>query len=220
MNLVKPTAKFISTLKNFCEDYKTLLIFDEVMTGFRVALGGARELLNIKADITILGKIIGGGMPLAGFGGRADIMDFLSPLGPVYQAGTLSGNPIALTCGLANLDLITVNGFYSHLTNMAKILTDGLVNLAIKHDIEFSADYIGGMFGFYFMSSIPINFKEVKTANNDKFKIFFHKMLEQGVYFAPSMYEANFLCIKHELSVIEDTLFKAERAFSLLADLK
>lgn len=220
MNLVKPTTKFINALKTLCEDYKTLLIFDEVMTGFRVALGGARELLNIKADITILGKIIGGGMPLAGFGGRADIMDFLSPLGAVYQAGTLSGNPIALTCGLANLDLITIDGFYSHLINMAKILTDGLLNLAKKYEVRFSADYIGGMFGFYFMPNIPINFKEVKTANNDQFKIFFHKMLEQGVYFAPSMYEANFLCIKHELKVIEDTLFKAEKAFSLIADFK
>ncbi len=219
MNLVKPTAEFITTLKTLCENHKSLLIFDEVMTGFRVALGGAQELLKIKPDITILGKVIGGGMPLAGFGGRAEIMDFLAPIGSVYQAGTLSGNPIAVTCGLANLDLIVANDFYNHLSRSAKVLTEGLVKLSVKYDIEFTADYIGGMFGFYFMANIPTNFKEIKCANNNQFKLFFHKMLELGVYFAPSMYEVNFLCIKHDLKVIEATLIKAETAFASMVDL-
>jgi glutamate-1-semialdehyde 2,1-aminomutase len=187
------------------------------MTGFRVSLGCAQELLAIKPDLTTLGKVIGGGMPLAGFGGKREIMDCLAPLGGVYQAGTLSGNPIAVTAGLANLKLIQADGFYTNLAKTSQSLTNGLVELAHNRGFEFSADSLGGMFGFYFSSAIPHSFAEVKLANQELFKQFFHLMLEDGVFFAPSMFEAGFICAKHTPEVIERTLTAANKAFSKLA---
>lgn len=218
MNLVRPTVEFITRLRELCDLNKSVLIFDEVMTGFRVAKGGAQELLGIKPDLTILGKVIGGGMPLAGFGGRAEIMDCLSPLGNVYQAGTLSGNPIAVTCGLATLELLDKDGFYADLTNKTKLLTTGLINLANKQGVDFTADYIGGMFGFYFNKKPPQNFAEVQLINKDKFNQFFYAMLNSNVYFAPSMFEAGFICSSHNIGVINETLQHADRTFALMSD--
>lgn len=216
MNLIRPTTEFITTLRKLCDEYKSLLIFDEVMTGFRVALGGAKELLNITPDLTTLGKVISGGMPLAAFGGRAEIMDYLAPIGSVYQAGTLSGNPIAVSCGLANLDLITKPGFYDDLSASNKQLTEGLVSLAKKYGLAFNSDYVGGMFGFYFCAKIPEDFNQAKLANAELFNKFFHLMLNGGVYFAPSMYEAGFICSAHTNLVIDETLHIADSAFAIL----
>ena len=217
MNLVRPSAEFMTTMRSLCDQHNSVLIFDEVMTGFRVSLGCAQELLAIKPDLTTLGKVIGGGMPLAGFGGKREIMDCLAPLGGVYQAGTLSGNPIAVTAGVANLKLIQADGFYTNLAQTSQSLTNGLVELAHNRGFEFSADSIGGMFGFYFSGAIPRSFAEVKLANQELFKQFFHLMLEDGVFFAPSMFEAGFICAKHTPEVIERTLTAANKAFTKLA---
>lgn len=216
MNLVRPTHDFITRVRDLCTNYKSVLIFDEVMTGFRVALGSAQSLLEIKPDLTTLGKIIGGGMPLAGFGGKKEIMDCLAPVGGVYQAGTLSGNPLAVTAGLANLEIIQTAGFYENINARNKQLTEGLVNIAKKANIAFNADYVGGMFGFYFTENIPVSFEQIKGANLDLFKQFFHLMLEDGVFLSPSMYEAGFICISHTEKVIDDTLSVAEKAFAKL----
>lgn len=213
MNLVRPSNEFILQLRNLCTTHKTILIFDEVMTGFRVGLGSAQKLLGVNPDLTTLGKVIGGGMPLAGFGGKKEIMDCLAPVGGVYQAGTLSGNPIAVTAGLANLQLIQHDGFYENLSARNKQLTNGLIEIATRHDVEFCADYIGGMFGFYFANEIPNSFNQVKTANSDRFNKFFHLMLDSGVFFAPSMFEAGFICSSHSECVINETLNKADDAF-------
>lgn len=216
MNLVRPTTQFLQTMRDLCDKRQSLLIFDEVMTGFRVSLGGAQELLGIKPDLTTLGKVIGGGMPLAAFGGRAEIMDCLAPLGSVYQAGTLSGNPIAVTCGLANLALIQAPGFYENLSELSYQLTSGLNHLAMQHKLEFCSDYVGGMFGFYFKDTLPQDFNQTKLANLDRFNQFFHLMLDFGVFFAPSMFEAGFLCSSHNRNVIDQTLVLADKAFSQL----
>ncbi len=216
MNLVRPSVEFIKTIQDLCNEYGSLFIFDEVMTGFRVGIGGAQNLLGIKPDLTILGKVIGGGMPLAGFGGRADIMDKLSPLGPVYQAGTLSGNPVAVSCGLATLKLIQESDFYVKLVATAKKLTDGLKVVAKKHNILFNADYIGGMFGFYFSDTIPTDYNSVKQGNQVLFNQFFHEMCSSGVFFAPSMFEAGFVCSAHSLDIIDETILIADEAFSKL----
>lgn len=218
MNLVRPSQEFIQELRNLCSAHNSVLIFDEVMTGFRVDLGCAQKLLGITPDLTTLGKVIGGGMPLAGFGGKREIMDCLAPIGSVYQAGTLSGNPIAVTAGLANLQLIQQDGFYEHLAQITQQLTTGLSALASKYAIPFCADSIGGMFGFYFCAEIPTSFNEVKQANHELFNRFFHLMLEQGVFLAPSMFEAGFVCAKHSTAIIEQTLAKAEVAFMKLAN--
>ncbi len=216
MNLVRPTALFIATLRELCTKHNSVLIFDEVMTGFRVTLGGAQELLNTNPDLTILGKVVGGGMPLAAFGGKSEIMDCLSPLGTVYQAGTLSGNPIAVTCGLATLELIQEPGFYTRINQSSKHLTDGLQEIANKHGIPFCADYIGGMFGFYFKETLPQNFVQMQQAPLNQFQQFFHSMLDNGVYFAPSMFEAGFVCSQHTSAIIEHTLSVADKAMAKL----
>lgn len=216
MNLVRPGIEFMSTMRNLCTKHNSVLIFDEVMTGFRVDLGCAQKILNITPDLTTLGKVIGGGMPLAGFGGKKEIMDCLAPIGTVYQAGTLSGNPIAVTAGLMNLEIIQRAGFYDNLSNIANQLTSGLTNIAKKYDIPFCADYVGGMFGFYFCDEIPDSFAAVKKAAQDRFNKFFHLMLEDGVFLAPSMFEAGFICASHNAGVIQQTLDKAEIAFSKL----
>lgn len=217
MNLVRPTAEFITTVRKLCTTFNSVLIFDEVMTGFRVSLNCAQGLLNIKPDISCLGKVIGGGLPLAGFGGSAEIMDHLSPLGSVYQAGTLSGNPIAVAAGLANLELIQKSGFYEHLENINSALTTGLNSLALNHGIKFCSDYVGGMFGFYFSNTIPHNMTEMATSNIKAFNTFFHKMLGEGIYFAPSMYEAGFICATHDIPTINKTLAVADNVFKAMA---
>ena len=216
MNLVRPTAEFLQHMQKLCQAHGALLIFDEVMTGFRVSLGGAQKLLGITPDLTTLGKIVGGGMPLAAFGGRAEIMDSLAPLGSVYQAGTLSGNPIAVTAGLATLELIQAPEFYNVISNASKLLTHGMQVLADKYNIPFATDYVGGMFGFYFNNQIPQNFTEVKQADENRFNKFFHLMLESGVYFAPSMYEVGFVCCNHDNAIVDETLAQVEQAFAKL----
>lgn len=217
MNLVRPSAEFMATMRSLCSAHGSVLIFDEVMTGFRVGLGCAQEVLGIKPDLTTLGKVIGGGMPLAGFGGKREIMDALAPIGSVYQAGTLSGNPIAVTAGLANLEIIQRDGFYDKLGASASELVSNLNLLAHEAGIEFCSDSIGGMFGFYFGVQIPQSFEEVKAANQERFKRFFHLMLADGVFLAPSMFEAGFVCIKHDAQALEQTLASAKRAFAALA---
>lgn len=216
MNLVRPSPLFIAALRELCTKHNSILIFDEVMTGFRVTLGGAQELLNVKPDLTTLGKIVGGGMPLAAFGGKSEIMDCLSPIGSVYQAGTLSGNPIAVTCGLATLELIQEPEFYTRINQTSQQLTNGLQEIAKKYAIPFCADYVGGMFGFYFKETLPQNFAQVQLASQSQFQQFFHLMLDNGVYFAPSMFEAGFICIEHNSAIIEHTLTVADKVMAKL----
>ena len=213
MNLVRPTAEFISTMRKLCDTHKSVLIFDEVMTGFRVDLTCAQGLLEITPDLTTLGKVIGGGMPLAGFGGRAEIMDCLAPVGSVYQAGTLSGNPLAVTAGLANLELIQLPAFYSSLSGYLGEMLGGLKELAVAAGVEFSYDSVGGMFGIYFSEKTPSSFNEVKQADVTRFNHFFHAMLAEGVFLAPSMYEAGFVCARHDTVALEKTLAAAKKAF-------
>lgn len=216
MNLVRPTSEFIQQLRELCTKNRTVLIFDEVMTGFRVALGGAQQILGIKPDLTTVGKVIGGGMPLAGFGGKAEIMDCLAPIGGVYQAGTLSGNPVAVTAGLAVLDLIQEQDFYLNLANSASLLMDGLKKIANEEGVSLSVDSIGGMFGFYFSDRVPQSFAEVKEGNQELFNRFFHLMLDRGIFFAPSMYEAGFISAVHDSRVIDKTLAIARDVFKIL----
>ncbi len=216
MNLVRPTSEFIQQLRQLCSDNGTILIFDEVMTGFRVALGGAQQVLGVKPDLTTVGKVIGGGMPLAGFGGKAEIMDCLAPIGGVYQAGTLSGNPVAVTAGLAVLDLIQQPGFYLNLADSASSLMEGLKKIASEEGVTLSTDSIGGMFGFYFSDRVPQSFAEVKEGNQELFNRFFHLMLDRGVFFAPSMYEAGFISAVHNNVIIDKTLTIARDVFKIL----
>lgn len=214
MNLVAPKADFLSTLRTYCTKYGSVLIFDEVMTGFRVGLGCAQGLYHIKPDLTTLGKVIGGGMPMAAFGGRRDIMQCLAPVGPVYQAGTLSGNPVAVAAGLATLKLIQAAGFYEELSGKTRRLTDGITAIARKHGIDFCAQAIGGMFGLYFRKEIPTSFAEVMECDKNAFNRFFHAMLNEGVYFAPSAFEAGFVSSAHTENEINKTLSAAEKIFS------
>ena len=212
MNLVLPQPEFLTTLRQLCDEYKSLLIFDEVMTGFRVAKGGAQALYNIKPDLTTLAKIIGGGMPVGAFGGRADIMQHLAPLGDVYQAGTLSGNPVAMISGITTLQQIDANSdFYEQLSALTESLAQGLTALGKKHQIDFFAQAIGGMFGFYFLKPCSvINYQTVAESNVPLFKKFFHGMLNQGIYLAPSAFEAGFVSIAHTQADIDKTLRAAD----------
>lgn len=214
MNLVTPRPDFLSTLRALCTQHGAVLIFDEVMTGFRVGLKCAQGLYNIKPDLTTLGKVIGGGMPMAAFGGRRDIMQCLAPLGPVYQAGTLSGNPVAVAAGLATLKQVQKVGFYEDLAEKTKRLTDGLVATANKHGIDFSAQAVGGMFGLYFRKTIPVSFAEVMESDKEAFNRYFHAMLNEGFYFAPSAFEAGFVSYAHSVADIDKTLVAAEKIFS------
>jgi glutamate-1-semialdehyde 2,1-aminomutase len=216
MNLVRATPEFLQALRRLCSEYGAVLIFDEVMCGFRVALGGAQQLYGIKPDLTCLGKVIGGGMPAAAFGGRRDIMAHLAPLGGVYQAGTLSGNPIAVAAGLKTLQLIQAPGFYDTLAARTTRLTQGLEHAARNAGVPFAADALGGMFGLYFRDSIPASFAEVTQSDVPRFNAFFHKMLDAGVYFAPSAYEAGFVSIAHDDAVIDATIDAARGAFASL----
>jgi glutamate-1-semialdehyde 2,1-aminomutase len=217
MNLVRATPEFLGALRRLCSEYGSVLIFDEVMCGFRVALGGAQQVYGIKPDLTCLGKVIGGGMPAAAFGGRRDIMAHLAPLGGVYQAGTLSGNPIAVAAGLKTLQLIQAPGFYDTLSARTTRLVQGLSEAAREAKVPFAADALGGMFGLYFADKVPASFAEVTTSDVPRFNAFFHKMLDAGVYFAPSAYEAGFVSIVHDDAIIDATIDAARGAFAALA---
>jgi len=214
MNFIKPSAGFLEGLRKICDQYGSLLIFDEVMTGFRVALGGAQALYNVKPDLTTLAKIIGGGMPVGAFGGRKDIMELLAPQGPVYQAGTLSGNPVAMTAGLTTLNEVSKPGFYEKLSKTTQQLVTGLVARAKTANVPFCADFAGGMFGFFFTDKTSVNsFEDASKCNSEHFKKFFHGMLQHGIYLAPSMFEAGFVSYAHTEKEINITLDIAERIF-------
>ncbi|TFW72573.1 glutamate-1-semialdehyde-2,1-aminomutase [Methylotenera oryzisoli] len=217
MNLVVPHMEFLQTLRDLCTQHGAVLIFDEVMTGFRVHLGGAQALYGIKPDMTTLGKVIGGGLPVGAFGGRKDIMQCLAPLGAVYQAGTLSGNPVAVTAGLETLKLIQAPEFHAKLTAKTKKLVDGLVAAAKEAGVVFSAQSVGGMFGLYFSEQCPTSFAEVMQTNKENFNQFFHSMLDAGIYLGPSAFEAGFVSAAHTDDDIEFTLAAAKKAFSAIA---
>ena len=213
MNLIAPRPEFLERLRELCTQHGAVLIFDEVMTGFRVALRGAQELYGVQADLVTLGKIIGGGMPLGAFGGRRDIMEKIAPLGPVYQAGTLSGNPLAVAAGLATLKKLEAPGFYERLAGTARAFCEGLASAARKRGIAFSAQSVGGMFGLYFRAVPPSSYAEVMQCDKVAFNRFFHAMLERGVYLAPSAYEAGFVSAEHSEADIETTIAAADAAF-------
>ncbi len=217
MNLIKPIAGFLETLRSECTAHGALLIFDEVMTGFRVGPQGVQGLTGIKPDITTLAKVIGGGMPIGAFGASAEIMKNIAPLGGVYQAGTLSGNPVAVAAGITTLKLLAKPGFYEDLAARTLKLTEGLTAAARKHGIAFCADAVGGMFGMYFSNTVPTTLAEVSASNVELFKVFFHAMLDEGVYFAPSAYEAGFVSSTHNDEVIAATVAAADRVFAKLA---
>jgi len=213
MNLVLPSPGFLEVLRTRCSEHGAVLIFDEVMTGFRVALGGAQARYGIRPDLTTLGKVIGGGMPLAAVGGRRDIMERIAPLGPVYQAGTLSGNPVAVAAGLATLGLVEAPGFQERISATTLSLVEGLIEEARKAQVEFSAQAIGSMFGIYFRRTPPRSFAEVMQCNREQFNRFFHAMLARGVYLAPSAYETGFVSAAHGAAEIGETLAAAREAF-------
>ena len=218
MNLIVPHMEFLQTLRALCTKHGTVLIFDEVMTGFRVALGGAQALYNIQPDMTTLGKVIGGGLPVGAFGGRKDIMQCLAPVGKVYQAGTLSGNPVAVSAGLTTLKLIQAAGFYDKLTAQTKKLMDGLVEAAKQVGVTFSAQSVGGMFGLYFSQTCPSSYAEIMRDNNkEHFNQFFHSMLDSGIYLGPSAFEAGFVSAAHTDGDIAYTIEAARKAFATLA---
>lgn len=217
MNCVPPVPGYLQQVREITAKHGALLIFDEVMTGFRVALGGAQEVYGIKPDLTTLGKVIGGGLPVGAFGGRKDIMNMLAPSGPVYQAGTLSGNPLAVTAGLFVLEEISRPGFHQQLTNTASTLLTGLKSLAMKHKVPFTTTQVGGMFGCYFNENTQIStFDQVMQSNVPRFKQFFHAMLAQGIYLAPSAFEAGFVSSAHGPNEISKTLAAADHAFASL----
>jgi len=214
MNLVLPAPGFLETLREECTRHGALLVFDEVMTGFRVALGGAQARYGIRPDLTTLGKVIGGGLPVGALGGRRDIMEKLAPLGPVYQAGTLSGNPVAVAAGLATLKLVQEKNFQEKISAVTERLIKGLIQEAQKAKIPFSAQSVGSMFGLYFRATTPASFAEVMQCDKERFNRFFHAMLERGVYLAPSAYETGFVSAAHGEAEIEATLQAARAAFA------
>ena len=217
MNFVRASAAFATRCRELCTQHGALLVFDEVMTGFRVGLHGAQGVLGITPDITVLGKVIGGGMPLAAFGGPRAIMEQLAPLGPVYQAGTLSGNPVATACGLATLREIAKPGFYEALSARTRSLTEGLKSAAVAEGLTFSADSEGGMFGFFLFDQLPQNYAKVMTTDNAKFNALFHGLLDRGVYIAPALYEAGFVSAAHSEDDIATTVATAREIFRALA---
>ncbi len=213
MNLVLPVPGFLETLRAQCTRHGAVLIVDEVMTGFRVALGGAQARYGIEPDLTTLGKVIGGGMPLAAVGGRREIMQKIAPLGPVYQAGTLSGNPVAVAAGLATLKLVDTPGFHQRIEASTRELVEGLAAEGKRAGVTFSSQSIGSMFGLYFRAAPPRSFAEVMQCDRERFNRFFHAMLERGVYLAPSAYETGFVSAAHGAREIEETLAAAREAF-------
>ncbi|MBF6638972.1 glutamate-1-semialdehyde 2,1-aminomutase [Rouxiella silvae] len=217
MNCVPPLPEFLPGLRTLCDEFGALLIIDEVMTGFRVALGGAQEYYDVKPDLTCLGKIIGGGMPVGAFGGRRDVMQALAPTGPVYQAGTLSGNPIAMAAGIACLTQVAEPGVHQKLTDLTTQLAEGLKAAAAAENIPFVVNHVGGMFGLFFTESASVtSYAEVMNCNVDRFKKFFHLMLEEGIYLAPSAFEAGFMSIAHSTEDIQRTVDAARRSFAKL----
>ncbi len=213
MNLVLPRKEFIDGLRDLCTRHGSVLIFDEVMTGFRVGLRGAQGLYGIRPDLTTLGKVVGGGMPLGAFGGRREIVQCIAPLGPVYQAGTLSGNPVAVAAGRATLNLIQAPGFFERLAARTAALTEGLSRAAQAAGVSFSAQSIGGMFGIYFNARPPQSYAEVIACDREAFNRFFHAMLDEGVYLAPSAFEAGFVSAAHSAADIDQTVSIAQRVF-------
>lgn len=217
MNMIIPSQHFHDTLRQLCTDNGAVLIFDEVMTGFRVGLGGAQAYFNITPDLTTFGKIIGAGLPVGAFGGKREIMECIAPLGGVYQAGTLSGNPLAMRAGKAMFDELMVEGFYEALSAKTAKLVQGLQALADKHGVDFATCHLGGMFGLFFAKTLPQNFGEVSQADSQKFAKFFHGMLDRGIYLAPSAFEAAFMSIMHSDEDIQKTLLTADEVFGELS---
>jgi glutamate-1-semialdehyde 2,1-aminomutase len=218
MNCIPPVEGFLEGLRAVCDQYNSVLIFDEVMTGFRVALGGAQAHYNVKPDLTTLGKVIGGGMPVGAFGGKKEIMDYIAPVGPVYQAGTLSGNPIAMAAGLASLTELAKDDKHKQLSAATEKLAMGLKAAAERHGVNLSINYVGAMFGFFFTDDDqPITtFEQVMACDSEKFNRFFHLMLEHGIYLAPSSFETGFLSTAHSDDIIEITLEAAAKCFAKL----
>ncbi|MCB1604053.1 MAG: glutamate-1-semialdehyde 2,1-aminomutase [Xanthomonadales bacterium] len=217
MNMILPKDGYLQGVRDLCDKYGTVLIFDEVMTGFRVALGGAQEVYGITPDLSTFGKVIGGGLPVGAFGGKKEIMSHIAPLGPVYQAGTLSGNPVAMTAGSVMLDIISKPGFYEDLSHKTQKLVDGLEKIAKQNNIPFHTVNLGGMFGLFFTEKSEINnFADLSNCNEQSFKDFFHKMLQNGVYLGPSAYEAGFVSSTHDEVTLSKTLKAATIAFSEL----
>jgi glutamate-1-semialdehyde 2,1-aminomutase len=214
MNLIMPKPEFLAAMRKLCTEHGAVLILDEVMTGFRVSLQGAQGYFGIKPDLTTLGKVMGGGLPAAAFGGRRDIMQCLAPLGAVYQAGTLSGNPIAVAAGMATLKLVQAPNFYANLEKRAQQLTEGLSASAKKHGVTFCAQSVGGMFGLYFSATVPTSYAEVMACDAKAFNRFFHAMLDAGVYLAPSAFEAGFVSAAHSEADIAATIAAADAIFA------
>lgn len=217
MNFVMPTPEFLAALRALTKKHGAVLIFDEVMTGFRVGPKGAQGLFGIEPDLTTLGKVVGGGMPLGAFGGRREIMEKLAPLGPVYQAGTLSGNPVAVAAGLATLKLVQAPGFFDRLSASTQRLVDGLVGAARLRGVAFSGACVGGMFGVFFRDAAPTSYAEVMSSSKERFNRFFHLMLDRGIYLAPSAFEAGFVSAAHGEPEITATVEAADDAFRQLA---
>jgi glutamate-1-semialdehyde 2,1-aminomutase len=222
MNFVRASVAFVQRCRELCTQYGALFIFDEVMNGFRVALGGAqsvyaRSIPGFEPDLTVMGKVIGGGMPLAAFGGKRAIMEHLAPIGTVYQAGTLSGNPVATACGLATLREISKPGFFDALSASTHSLVDGLSSAAAAAGVPFSADCEGGMFGFFLLPELPQNYATVMRTDNARFNTLFHGLLHRGVYIAPALYEAGFVSAAHTPQDIAETIAAAQEAFQLLS---
>jgi glutamate-1-semialdehyde 2,1-aminomutase len=218
MNCVPGSEDFLNELRKVCDTHKALLIFDEVMTGFRVALGGAQSIYKIVPDLTILGKVIGGGMPVGAFGGKKEIMDHISPDGPVYQAGTLSGNPVAMAAGLKTLELISAENFFDELTKKTEKLVAGLEEVAKETNISLTSNTVGGMFGLFFSNEKVDSFDKVMNCNQNQFNQFFHGMLAEGIYLAPSAFEAGFVSSAHSEDDIEKTISSAKKVFSDLSE--
>ncbi len=215
MNCIPPQPGFLEALREVCDQCQSVLIFDEVMTGFRVALGGAQQHFGVTPDLTTLGKVVGGGLPVGAFGGRRDIMEQIAPTGPVYQAGTLSGNPVAMAAGLATLELVQAPGFHAQLESTTRQLLDGLQERAATAGIPMAGNRVGGMFGLFFTDAEAVtSFAEVSRCDIERFRRFFHAMLAQGVYLAPSAFEAGFVSSAHDAAAIQATLEAAERAFA------
>jgi glutamate-1-semialdehyde 2,1-aminomutase len=217
MNCIPPKEGFLQGLRDVCDEFGALLIIDEVMTGFRVALGGAQAYYDVTPDLTCLGKIIGGGMPVGAFGGRRDIMEALAPTGPVYQAGTLSGNPIAMAAGYACLTEVSQVGVHETLNDLTALLADGLLDAARDKDIPLVVNHVGGMFGIFFTDALEVSsYQDVMACDVERFKRFFHLMLEEGVYLAPSAFEAGFMSVAHSEEDIRNTVDAARRVFAKL----
>jgi glutamate-1-semialdehyde 2,1-aminomutase len=218
MNCIPPVEGFLEGLRDVCDQYSSVLIFDEVMTGFRVALGGAQAHYNIKPDLTTLGKVIGGGMPVGAFGGKQEIMDYIAPVGPVYQAGTLSGNPIAMAAGLASLTELAQGNKHQQLSSATEKLAMGLKAAAERNGVSLSVNYVGAMFGFFFTEdkNTITTYEQATQSDGEMFKRFFHLMLDEGIYLAPSSYETGFLSTAHTDDIIEKTLVAADKCFAQL----